>query len=208
MGATAGEAVCETLACRDWRRRYESVRREEPWKFGVIDASAGADHGRLAKARLPGQAEPGRKVVPVRLHDSGTGLPEAGVGDESRAAIQIVHEIPRQTLGSRRRLEKPGQPIIESQTASDPPGVLKERSNLRLPELHDRQADQHPICRKSQQEIGEGISRSRDGRELPLGVGGQLRREHGLEGQTPQRDPFPFKCHPAGSANPAPNVRL
>ena len=75
------EAVCETLARSDRRRRRQRVGREEPRELGVIDAGAGADHGRLAKTRLPGQAESGRKVVPVRLHDPGTDLSEARVGD-------------------------------------------------------------------------------------------------------------------------------
>ena len=113
-----------------------------------------------------------------------------------------MHQVPRPTLGRRRRLEKPGHPVIESQTASDPPGVLKERSHLRRPKLHDRQAGQHAVCGVSKQEIGEGVAGRRDGRELPLGVGGQLRREHRLEGQASQRNRVSVQMPPAPVAQP------
>src|SRR5688572_16630991 len=97
-----------------------------------------------------------------------------------------MHQIRRPTLGIRWCFEEPGDAIVQSQISGEPPGVLKKRSELRCPKLHDRQAYQHAVYGQAEQEIGEGISRSRYRRELSLRVDCDLRRERRLKEQASQ----------------------
>src|SRR5262249_35846781 len=93
-GHRVGQVVCETLARPDRRWRYLRKCHKNPRKFGVVHARANPYHRVTAEARLPGETQTGRKIVPVRPHDLRADLPQARVCDQARPEIEGMHQIP------------------------------------------------------------------------------------------------------------------
>src|SRR5262249_17759809 len=89
-------------------------------------------------------------------------------------------------LGKGWGFKEPRQPIVQSQVAREPPGVLKEWSKLHSPELHHRRSSHVANYGHADQEIGKGISCTRHRCKLTLRIDGQPRCKRRLKRQGPQ----------------------